>query len=317
MKKLSRAVDRQKRYTLPAARAAHGGRALLEDASVQERTRIDYAKRIKNFFERAQTGPIQLMKAEYLDMALVDYFDEEFLAGESCDVANRLLAAIAFYHPAYSRKGDLGLPGACRAAKDWKRGPLSGRIAHATPGNVGDRGRLHRDGRPYGRPRDRSRLLLLPQARRALRPHRRPVDHASRLGSRGVDVGAWSWGLLSSDAYLRELSRLRPPTAKIWPFDTNEFCRRFVAAGKAAGVGVLGLYPYSLRHGGASWDALGRRRSIEMSDSSLRRCEKASRALQQAHRLSLATTAFAAWVQQHVAHLFRGTIQPRSVKCLS
>lgn len=67
-----------------------------------------------------------------------------------------------------------------------------------------------------------------------------------------------------ADAYLREPSRLQPATVKVWPLTTAEFCKRFVAAGNASGVGVLGLYPYSLRHGGAPWDALGRRRSIEM-----------------------------------------------------
>lgn len=272
VKKRSRAVDRLKWYTLPAVRAAHAGRALSEVASVQERTRIDYAKRIKTFVEQAQTGPIQHMKAEHLDRALVDYFDEELLAGE-CDVANRLLAALAVYHPAYSRKGDFDFPRVCRAANGWKRlAPCLAGLPMPHEGMwaivgavvaVGDRMAAlviaigfyccMRTGELFG--------LTAGQLIAPLPPS--PVESRcwdlmrglSKLGmlecneSVLLDVPQMAW----ADAYLRELSRLRPATAKIWPFDTSEFCMRYVAAGRAAGVEALGLYPpasgMEARHG--------------------------------------------------------------------
>lgn len=61
------------------------------------------------------------MSADRLDMAFVDFFDEQYLAGESSDVATCLMAALAFYHSAYFWNGQLGPLRVCRASKGWQR----------------------------------------------------------------------------------------------------------------------------------------------------------------------------------------------------
>ena len=75
---------------------------------------------------------------------------------------------------------------------------------------------------------------------------------------------------------------------------------------------------YSLRHGGASWDALRRardmlgikRRGRWRSDASLRRYEKAARAQKEVQRMSRATLNFAAAVEADLERIVLGQSRP-------
>ena len=82
----------------------------------------------------------------------------------------------------------------------------------------------------------------------------------------------------------------------------------------AALSAVAHLHPqlYSLRHGGASRDALSQRRPLSeiknrgrwASDQTVRRYEKALLAQREANRLSHASDAYGTWVAKHLRELF-------------
>lgn len=79
----------------------------------------------------------------------------------------------------------------------------------------------------------------------------------------------------------------------VWNLNEKKDSQWFVEAVNDAGVSVLKPVRYSLRHGGTSQDILSRRKCLTAlekrgrwkSDPSVRRYEKAARALKEGHRL--------------------------------
>lgn len=339
--KAAKATSRQRNYPRSTISASQGGRALLERASVQHRTLTDYADRIRRFGSMAGAPPLATVEPEALDAYLVDHFDALFFEGEGVDAGSRLLAAIAFHHPRFSRLGAHSLPRAWRALRGWKRLappkaglPMPQVGMHAVVGAL-----IAMNDRPaalatllgfYGYLRPGELCSLTPMHLVA------PVQSAPVqlrhwgliLGPvelrRSTKVGEFDESVLMDvpelkwiHPYMSELAPRQPPTKPVWPFDCADYCRRFLKASRLAGTRCLGLYPYSLRHGGASFDALQGRRPLAQikkqgrwkADSSVRRYEKATRALQRVHRLPPATVKFGTQVSKCLPSLFSGAVR--------
>eukprot|EP00959_Pyramimonas_sp_CCMP1952_P097948 2047047-Pyramimonas_sp.AAC.1 len=89
-------------------------------------------------------------------------------------------------------------------------------------------------------------------------------------------------------------------------------------AALVSGAHVLHPQLYSLRHGGASFDAISQRRALSeikkrgrwRTDGSVRRYEKAALALREATKLSPATISFARTAEEGLASFMQGLCPP-------
>ena len=95
----------------------------------------------------------------------------------------------------------------------------------------------------------------------------------------------------------------------VWPFNAKEVRTMFADAAKDTLTSVLAATPYSLRHGGASHDALTGRRPLGeikkkgrwRSDASVRRYENSALALAELAKIPEQTHAYSKLVQTHLS----------------
>jgi hypothetical protein len=139
------------------------------------------------------------------------------------------------------------------------------------------------------------------------------ILHDATFGLRGrtgmtdesvtIDLDSWLWRPLAA------LHSARPANQPLWPFDLVELRNAMTEALDIAGAKDIGFSLYSLRHGGASDDLLGRRRSLEQvkakgrwrSDHSLMRYATATRLQKEMNRLEPAIVALGTNVEIHFA----------------
>ena len=119
-KKREKAMQRRMKYE-QKLRATQGGRGILEDSSVKDAQRKDYAKRLSEFYSFVARFDLRISTESDLDEALVDYADYLYLNGCSQDAGNRLRAALEYERPEAVRKGALHLPRFRRALKGWRK----------------------------------------------------------------------------------------------------------------------------------------------------------------------------------------------------
>ena len=102
----------------------------------------------------------------------------------------------------------------------------------------------------------------------------------------------------------------------MWSFDRAGLSAAFAQAACLAAVDHLEPQLYSLRHGGASADALRRTRSIEeikkrgrwTSDASVRRYEKAALAMREERRAGEEALAYGSLIESRLGEVLMGTI---------
>ena len=115
---------------------------------------------------------------------------------------------------------------------------------------------------------------------------------------------------------MKLLAAKRPEQEPVWPFDHKRFNQLFIKFSEMSGVDIVTPHPYSLRHGGASHDALHQRRPLQeiksrgrwMADESVRRYNKHARVLKEVTRLSEETRSYGMWAMDHMNDLLDNRI---------
>ena len=332
--------DRLTRFLEAEAAGRWLGRSGLETASVQAKTRSEYVRRVKKFLIWMQVDRLSELKRDVIDVGLVKWFDKLFLESAATgEDAIKTIAGLLYLCPEFKVSG--GFPRASRAAKGWKllrpsrsRPPLPWIGLLAIIGAAAWRGR-----------RDIALALLLmfqgylrPTELTSLRRRQlvSPVPHLGTIGK--------CWGLVLGDfelgrrnktgefdesvrfdwegfewigALLQELKN-GDPNGKVWLFDLGVLRREFRAAVALSGTALLDPQLYSLRHGGASHDALSGRRVLRdikkrgrwRSDASVRRYEKATLAQREAGRLAGDVTEFGKRIEMELEDILCGRVRP-------
>ena len=125
------------------------------------------------------------------------------------------------------------------------------------------------------------------------------------------------WPVMALSGYFEALQRRRAGQ-RVWTFDSLHLTSVLKRSAELALCDHLLPQLYSLRHGGASWDALEKRRDIMeikkrgrwRSDASVRRYEKAALALRETHRLPMEAIEFGRFVDQHLSEILAGARPP-------
>ena len=112
--------------------------------------------------------------------------------------------------------------------------------------------------------------------------------------------------------FLVELVRNRPSAAKLFPVSAEQARGIFTAACDRLGLGPLRPSIYGLRHGGASFDLLHKRRTMNeiklwgrwSPDASLKRYAKESRLLQETHKIPAVTHSFGILIDHNLERSF-------------
>lgn len=344
---IARAVECRPRHPrgAQAERAPRGGRRLgprtfLEVTSVAAATVREYTKRVDEFCTWAAIHNLDAIGVEILDALLVEFFEQAYFLGRSHDTAEQLLAALQFSFDAVRLKRPTTVPRALRAAAGFKRlapghsrAPLPWAALLALVGAAYARNLPHVGLAllvqfvGYLRP---SELLALRRGAVLASPTADPRNTVSlllapwELGRTGK-TGVFDESVLLRRPDLPELSpalervATRPPrSSTMFGLSCHEYSQAFHSLAAETGVQVLDPHPYSLRHGGASYDCLVRRVALSeikrqgrwRSDSSVRRYEKASLVALELEKLPRSTRLYAARVAAQLNAMLAGRWRP-------
>ena len=101
---------------------ANGGPSRLEVSAVNLTTLRDYERRLNEFADFCKREGLQVLDVCSLELAMLTFFDQAYLAGRALDVGTKLVAAVGARWPALHRSGQVGLlPRARRALQGWAR----------------------------------------------------------------------------------------------------------------------------------------------------------------------------------------------------
>ena len=111
--------------------------------------------------------------------------------------------------------------------------------------------------------------------------------------------------------------RGRPKEEMLWARSQKEYSTAFAKWAEVSGVHVLAAHPYSARHGGASWDALLKRRSLQeiqargrwRAEQSVRRYEKHARLLKETEKLPAATRKYGSKIGEILSDVLARKVQ--------
>ena len=311
---------------------------MLEDQPIKPSTLLDYRRRLDKLNSWAGRQ-VERCRSPDLDCYLIDFFDHRFMEGAGLDEGQKLLAAVCHFQPRFSRFGGSFLPRAHRALKGWRRlAPQHARTPLpwiALMAMIGWAVHLNRRAlascmllgfTAYLRP---SELVELTSA--SLVPPQTSTD--SRLKFWAIIVrplelgipaktGDFDESVLLNAPYLEwfgdvlQVLRQQPCSRPLWPFNLHEFGQQMQEIATLAEVSHLRVEPYSLRHGGASHDALMGYRDLASikergrwkADSSVARYKKAARALQRIGLLDDRTIEYGKLIEHNLRDLLLGKI---------
>ena len=122
-----------------------------------------------------------------------------------------------------------------------------------------------------------------------------------------VEIDQDNWLLPALEALFLGL----PPRASLWDFQAHQWRSQFQAAAAALQLDAISNHLYSLRHGGASDDLLGKRRPLDairergrwMSDASLRRYAKATLLQREVSKVPVAVLTYGSLVQANFTQM--------------
>ena len=296
------------------ARAFEGIRGLtyLEQRAVRSPTITDYSRRLREFLAFCHLRQLTWGTALELDLVICQRLEELFFNGKSMEEGSHLVAAVKFFLAEVSRLGDSGLPRCMKALKGWglaapglQRLPLPLEVLGAILGIIVMLGlpqvalRLFLMFITYLRPGESALKvwqLVKPQSEAIssitwailLHPVEGGIPGKTNLfdGTILIDQDLWI------GSFLLALIRGRNGQEELWCHSHDTLIASFKRALLVLNLEFLGATLYSLRHGGASFDLLQKRRTLLeikrrgrwAADSSLKRYAKESR-LQ--HQLSL------------------------------
>ena len=100
----------------------------------------------------------------------------------------------------------------------------------------------------------------------------------------------------------------------MWDLTYPRYLAGFHRCSEVSGVSTIEAHPYTLRHGGASDDALKRRRSFQgiqdrgrwRTEASVRRYKKHARVMKEAERLPKATREYGLAVERSLGPILLG-----------
>ena len=294
-----------------AHHARRMGTSFLEENTVRAATAKQYMTIVEQFLSWSGITSLRGIRPKDLDEILVESFEEGYFAGQGAETADRTLAAIAYIEPSLDKKMLLR---ATRAAKGFRRlAPGASRqplpwlalcgllgaalwqqrvdlaeamlvqfIAYLRPGELTS---LRRRQLVCPLPNSGTvcwGLVLAPEVN----------DLPSKTGQRDESVLLDRFDPCILDHIFRKRLRLRPE-ASLWSFPPELYRQMFEETVAMAGLLGLAPHPYSLRHGGASHDALHKKRDmIEIqkrgrwrAEASVRRYQKETRAVQEVERM--------------------------------
>ena len=132
------------------------------------------------------------------------------------------------------------------------------------------------------------------------------------------ESGILDWPIVPDIFPLLQGLRNSPGVGPVWRFTYPEYLKSFHRFEELGGISVLRPHPYSLRHGGASHDALTSRRGMAdikkhgrwKSDASVARYNKHARVLFEVSKIPEPVRAFAEQVDRNLAKYLSGAAVP-------
>lgn len=316
----------------PVARALN--KTVLETASVQLPTIRDYVRRLgwfRHHLDSRRSAGADLEASA--DEAIAAWFDLLFQRGHSSADGQKFLAALQHLWPGLQAK--VQLPRSCRVVKGWwKLRPLRSRAPLPFQALMGILGALLHRGL-----HDEATAVLIafvgylrPSELLAIQPDTLvpPLQGAPGLQRCwGIILGDFAKGKSNKTGEFDESVLLdwpdldflspvllelhqRPANRPVWDFDAPHLTTALKTAAAEAMVDTLEPQLYSLRHGGASFDCLTRRRPLSevkkrgrwRRDASVRRYEKAAVAARQAYRLPVQALDYVGRVRRLLGDIF-------------
>ena len=299
-------------------------------------TRDDYRNRLLGFAQWCGSLSLTWNDAATIDQVLVTWLNVLFFRGLAAAEGSKMVAAIKFAMPEFSRRGELNLPRSMRAVKSWaKKVPARQRLflprclVCLIATYLAQQGRLAMSiciilsFTCYLRQKEAITLTvsqLVPPSAEAgpgyryrgllLHPAEALVPGKVGLCDEAVliDSERWLYPFL-------EILTQRAPATPLWPFTSRELIDSFRSARTALQLGPLNPLLYGLRHGGASEDLLHRLRTPEAvkrrgrwaSDESLKRYGKETRLLVELSKLPADILSKARVANESIDQLLMGT----------
>ena len=286
----------------------------LQRASVRPRTRTLYSQAWEELIVWCRLMSMSFSTEQEMERSLLDYFDHLFFEGAHHSKGSRVLTAVLFFRPEWSRQRGQFLVKTRQALRGWaKLTPSMSRLP--TPWEViclicrllVREGNWHMAAAVlmcavfYFRPSEALQLQvcqLVPPLLNMHHSHRRwtVILHPMELGQPSK-TNQWDDSRILDledhkflEKVLAALVKNRKETEQVFPFTYSEWAASYRRAGIACQLECLGPPTlYGLRHAGASIDvALGRRSLPEVQQrgnwvapASVRRYQKGGRLTEQ------------------------------------
>lgn len=313
------------------------GLTYLEARSVREPTRLDYMRRIKDFNHWLGPHVVDFTNPLDVDNILVEYLQDLFDSGFKVDSGIRIHAAIRFCHPQLGKSASGSLPRCLRALRGWKNAdpplqrmplPIEGFgaiLGYCIATNFLEMAvHLFVQWMTYMRPGEASSLTtnqLIPPMSRSLSSMQffavllHPAEGRVPGKTGHFDQGI----LLDSDLWinpiLMKLIHMKKPSTPLWNHTHMEILNVFQKAVKYLQLEPLGVSMYTLRHGGASYDIISQRKTMDevkqrgrwSADSSLRRYVKTARIQSELHKIHPKVIEFGRMVLNNLPELLNGS----------
>lgn len=327
-RRLRRGQLRRRAHGAAAQQTRRGALSFLELNAVRPGTAKNYFDKIDEL-NRWCGQQAQDMDPPQLDGLLCEYFEDQYFAGYNADTADKMLAALQFANMRVTLRSPCTLPRAVIAARGFKRlAPGLSRAPFPYLGLVAMIAAAASQGQwifavalavhftCYLRPNE----LLSLTAKQVVMPSRSSTSRVPSLLLNPLEDGTTGktqefdesvlvdWPNLDGlHRALQLLKNKHKAGMPLFNLSHKEYHDLFLRFGEISGVSVLKAHPYSLRHGGASYQYLNKHLSLSAikrkgrwrADSSVRRYEKSSRAALEEQRLPLATRDYALrWAPQ-------------------
>ncbi|CAK0825859.1 unnamed protein product, partial [Prorocentrum cordatum] len=340
-----RAKVRRARHAVPAGGVTPGPLLLkrdphqlsiLEQASVQPQQAATYRATYAEFAKWAANEGISLHSDEDVDAAAVDYLGAIYLQGYEASSGDKLLGALKFMRSGGPRPLALPLTRMRRALRGFRKAaPGASRFGLPWEWTAAIAGTLlatkRRDAAlclltahdTYSRPGEITDLqvgdVVLPTPRlrgyHRLCPVMRPEERGQprKTGSFDDTVSVEDLHAHIS-SHLVQLAKGRDPSEKLFRLSISQYKEAFENAADLVGLAAEQLCTYQVRHGGASRDAMLRRRDLSeiqkrggwKTFNSVRRYEKFGKVQQAMNRTPSDTLTYSRLAVQYLDEWLHG-----------
>ena len=278
------------------------GLSFLEKKSISSKVVSEYRKELDMMVEALHVSVDTIDESE-LDSKVVGWFEELYLNGHQAHKGEKMLAALMFFHPGYSKGGQKKIPKTWRALRGWRKlTPARSRKPYPLGAWCAIASALVRRAKltkalwvllsvsTYARPGEMMHLTvgdLLPPVRH-VSAHWTIVicpegGRSSKVGTHDDSIKVDSSWLTWIAPVLEKLVAGRSPLEPLWDFSYPELVYDFRIA--TIDAGIPGVVPYQARHSGASIDRATQERTLPevkkrgrwASDKSVNRYEKHGR----------------------------------------